>query len=87
MTKFWADAAGWLGAALLLTAYGLVSFKKMQPDSGMYQLLNAVGSALLIVNTVFYRAYPSAFVNVVWIFIAAISFLRFRLQAKREQKV
>lgn len=80
MTKLEADAAGWLGAAMLLIAYGLVSFRKMRPDSGIYQLLNAVGSALLIVNTVYYRAYPSAFVNVVWIIIAALSFLRFRLR-------
>ena len=78
MTKVEADAAGWLGAALLLIAYGLVSFKKMRPDSVIYQLMNAVGSALLIVNTGYYRAYPSAFVNVVWIIIAAVSFLRFR---------
>jgi hypothetical protein len=78
MSKFEADAAGWLGAALLLIAYGLVSFKKMRPDSVIYQLMNAVGSALLIVNTGYYRAYPSAFVNVVWIIIAAVSFLRFR---------
>jgi hypothetical protein len=87
MTRLWADAAGWLGATLLLSAYGLVSFKRMRPDSVMYQLLNAVGSALLIVNTVFYRAYPSAFVNVVWIFIAAISFARFRIHARSDGKM
>jgi len=81
MTKFLVDGSGWLGAAVLLLAYALVSFKKMPPDSGAYQLMNAGGSALLIVNTVFYRAFPSAFVNLIWIFIATAAYLRVKRRA------
>jgi hypothetical protein len=81
MTKFAVDLVGWLGAGLLLLAYGLVSFQKLRADSGHYQLLNAVGSCCLIVNTVYYRAYPSAFVNVIWIIIAVIASYRMRLRA------
>ena len=64
---------GWTGAALLLVAYALVSLKKYEGTSIAYQALNIVGSALLIVNTIHYGAYPSAFVNVVWIAIALLS--------------
>ena len=76
--KVAADAIGWVGAALLLTAYGMVSFHRMRPDSLRYQLANAIGSCCLIVNTMYYRAYPSAFVNVIWIVIAIAATLRAR---------
>ena len=78
MVKIIIDAVGWLGAGLLLTAYALVSFKKLRPDTAVYQLLNAIGSCCLIVNTVFYHAFPSAFVNVIWIVIAGFAFYRIR---------
>ena len=72
------DLAGWLGAGILLVAYAMVSFNKLRAESFRYQFLNAVGSLLLIVNTVYYRAYPSAFVNVVWIVIAFVASVRAR---------
>jgi hypothetical protein len=78
MSQLLADVAGWAGAAALLLAYGMVSFKKLPPDSGWYQFLNAAGSACLIVNTVYHRAYPSAAVNVVWIVIATVAQIRAR---------
>jgi energy-converting hydrogenase Eha subunit B len=80
MTKLVVDLVGWMGAGLLLTAYAMVSFKKLCPDSGYYQLLNAIGSCCLIVNTMYYRAYPSAFVNVIWILIAILASIRARRQ-------
>lgn len=65
------DILGWLGAAMLLVAYALVSARKVQGDSAPYQLLNAVGSIFLMLNTAYYGAYPSTFVNLVWLVIAA----------------
>ncbi len=62
MTLLLEELAGWTGAALLLVAYGMVSFKKLRPDSLCTQSLNAAGSGLLIVNTAYHRAFPSAFV-------------------------
>jgi hypothetical protein len=69
----WFDAIGWTGAALLLVAYAMVSSKKLEVDSTAYQLLNIIGSVFLVANTIFYRAYPSSFVNVVWAGIAIFS--------------
>ena len=77
------DLAGWVGAGILLLAYGCVSFDKLRAESFRYQFLNAVGSCLLIVNTVYYRAYPSAFVNVVWIVIAFVASVRARARQSR----
>ena len=64
------DIAGWLAAALLLAAYWLISTKRVEGDSAGYQSLNIVGSILLMANTAYYGAYPSAFVNLVWLGIA-----------------
>jgi hypothetical protein len=64
------DVLGWIGALLLLGAYGLVSFKRLAPDSLAYQAMNIFASVLLLANTLYYGAYPSSFVNAVWTVIA-----------------
>ena len=86
MAKLLIDVLGWIGALTLIAAYFCVSFRKIAADSALYQFMNAVGSFLLIVNTVYYRAYPSAFVNIVWIAIAISARLRLKTRsyAKRE---
>ena len=64
------DILGWIGAIALLVAYALISAKKVEGDSTGYQLLNLVGSILLILNTLYYGAYPSSFLNLFWIAVA-----------------
>ncbi len=74
---------GWAGAFLLLLAYALVSFKKLEADSDKkleadsetYQWLNITASILLVVNTLYYGAYPSSFVNAAWTIIAFFAIL------------
>jgi len=46
--------------------------------SSREQVLNAAGGAFLIVNAAYYRAFPSAFVNLVWIGIALSAILASR---------
>jgi quinol-cytochrome oxidoreductase complex cytochrome b subunit len=70
------DVAGWVGAVVLLLAYGLVSTRKTEGDSALYQLLNLAGSALLMMNSFYYGAYPSSGVNIVWIGIAIFALTR-----------
>jgi hypothetical protein len=79
----WFDTIGWLGAAALLVAYAMVSSRKMEADSAPYQLLNIVGSLLLVGNTIFYQAYPSSFVNLIWAGIAVFSMATRRRIASR----
>jgi hypothetical protein len=71
--RIWFDVIGWVGAAILLIAYAMVSSRKLEGNSVTYQLLNIVGSILLAANTIFYRAYPSSFVNLIWMGIAIFS--------------
>jgi peptidoglycan/LPS O-acetylase OafA/YrhL len=63
-------ACGWVGAICVLLAYFLISLGKVNNNNMFYHLLNLLGAVLLIYNTVVLKAYPSAFVNVVWTFIA-----------------
>lgn len=63
------DLTGWVGSILLIAAYWSVSKKRIAPESFIYHSLNIIGSLLLIVNTVYYGALPSAAVNVIWVFI------------------
>ncbi len=70
------DLIGWIGAIVLLVAYALVSTRKTEGDSVVYQSLNVVGSAFLMGNAFFYGAYPSSAVNVIWIGIALFTLAR-----------
>lgn len=67
---------GWLGSAAVILAYVLVSTKRLQGDSVAYQILNLIGGAFLVINTIFFGAYPSTFVNLVWIGIAVFAIVR-----------
>ncbi len=67
------DLVGWAGALSVLIAYALVSMRRLEGDARSYQLLNLFGGGLLIVNTLYYGAYPSSLVNVVWVTIAIIT--------------
>jgi hypothetical protein len=77
------DILGWAGAVILLSAYGLVSVRKLEGDSVPYQLLNLAGGLFLIVNTVYYGAYPSSGVNLVWSMIAILALSKRWWAAKR----
>ena len=67
------DILGWAGTILYLVAYALVSMKKVEGDLVIYQGMNIVAGALLVVNTLYLRAYPSAGLNVAWIGIGMVT--------------
>ena len=62
---------GWIGAAALLSAYWLVSTQKVTGNSRTYQGMNLLGAMLVLVNSLYYGAYPSVGVNAAWIVIGA----------------
>ncbi|MFQ5569306.1 MAG: hypothetical protein ACE5G0_06500 [Rhodothermales bacterium] len=79
--NFVIDLIGWVGAGALLVAYVLVSSERLEGSSTTYQLLNLVGAVFLIVNTAYYGAFPSAFLNVVWAGIAVLTMMRTKKKA------
>lgn len=63
------DIFGWIGSILLIVAYVQNSRNIITAQSSSYQFLNISGSILLVVNTLYYGAYPSGAVNIIWVFI------------------
>ena len=77
------EALGWLGAALILAAYALLTAGKVTARSPLYQWMNVAGAAGFIVNSGFNGAYPSAVLNVVWMGIGAVALLRMHSASRR----
>jgi hypothetical protein len=74
--KMLIDILGWVGSAEVIAAYGLNSYQKLNSNSNVFQFLNLTGAVFLIANTVYYGAFPSAVINIVWVIIAAIALIR-----------
>lgn len=74
--KLFADIVGWIGSIEVVLAYFLISYQKIESRSPVYQLLNLTGAIFLIVNTIYYGAYPSTFINFVWVGIAAVALVK-----------
>ena len=70
------DPLGWIGSIILVSAYFMVSYDRLSASSLLYQWMNLLGSILLLINTAFYGAFPSSFVNVVWGIIAIAALYR-----------
>lgn len=69
MANYVIEIVGWIAAALLLSAYVLLTMGKVTSGSRVYQWLNVLAGAGLIVNSGWNGAYPSVFINVVWMAI------------------
>lgn len=79
--EFAVEAAGWIGASLILLAYLLLSMGKVTGQSPLYQGMNIVGAAGFIVNGWWHGAIPSAVLNVIWMLIGGVAL--WRIWAKR----
>jgi hypothetical protein len=67
--KYGIEVIGWMAAALMLWAYLLLTMGKISGRSRLYQWLNVLSGAGFILNSGWNGAYPSAFINVVWVAI------------------
>jgi len=76
------EAAGWIGAALILGAYILLSAGRLKGDSLAYQGMNVVGAAGFILNSGYHGAIPSVAINVLWIGIGAFALWRIYKSAR-----
>jgi hypothetical protein len=77
------DVIGWIGVAALLAAYALVSSRRVAGDSVVYQVLNLTGSSLLLINSLYYGAFPSVGVNVAWLGIGFFALGRKAVRSRR----
>lgn len=60
---------GWTGSVLYLLAYALVSMKKTEGDSVLYQGMNIVAGVLLVIYSLALGAFATTGLNAVWVAI------------------
>ena len=77
------EVVGWIGGALILAGYFLLSAGKLDARSPAYQWLNVIGAAGFIANSGWNGAWPSAVLNVIWVGIGVVALIR--IFAKRER--
>jgi hypothetical protein len=76
LTRWLVEILGWVGAILILAAYGLLSAERLTGQSRLYQWMNLVGAAGFVVNGWWHGALPSTALNVVWMLIGAVALWR-----------
>ena len=76
LSLFLIEAAGWIGASLILGAYILLSAGKMQGNSPAYQWMNVIGAAGFILNSGYHGAIPSVAINILWVAIGVFALWR-----------
>jgi hypothetical protein len=64
------EMLGWIASVLIVGSYALNITGKLAASSKIYVLANIIGGVFFVVNTYYHKAYPSMFVNVVWVIIA-----------------
>ena len=64
---------GWTGSVLYLLAYALVSMKKTQGDSLLYQGMNIAAGTLLVIYSFALGAYATIGLNTVWVAIGLLT--------------
>lgn len=67
------ETPGWVGTITYLAAYALVSLKKTEGDSVLYQGLNIFAGDLLVAYSPFLKAYATTGLNAVWVVIGLLT--------------
>ena len=68
-TNLLINILGWTGSILYLLAYTLVSLKKTEGDSLLYQGINIFAGTLLVIYTLYLGAFATTGLNAVWVII------------------
>ena len=68
-TTLFIETLGWVGTVTYLIAYALVSLKKAEGDSVLYQDMNIFAAVLLVIYLLYLKAYATTGLNAVWALI------------------
>jgi hypothetical protein len=74
--KILVEVVGWTAAIMMLSAYVLLTTGRLRSLSPVYQWLNVLSGAGFIVNSGWNGAYPSAFLNFIWMGIGLYGLFR-----------
>ena len=81
--KLLVDVAGWLAALLILGGYALLTAGKVNARSPVYQWMNVVGAIGFVINSGYFRAWPSAALNVIWAGIGMVALVKIAATRRR----
>jgi len=74
--QLFSSIVGWTGTALIVSAYFLVSTKRVPATSKVYQWMNVAGALGIAVNAYQQAAWPSFGLQIIWICIGLYSLYR-----------
>jgi hypothetical protein len=72
-TSLLINILGWTGSIMYLVAYALVSIKKTEGDSLLYQGMNVAAGIFLVIYTFTLEAYATMALNGVWAIIGLMT--------------
>lgn len=76
------EIIGWTGSLLVIMAYILISSKKIQSDSLVYQFMNLFGALFLGINVFYEQAWSVLPVQITWGLVAIIALAKKYFQKK-----
>lgn len=80
------EYCGWVGVALFVSAYYMLSTNRLSSKSHLFHVLNILGSFGLIINAFYYSDHPNLLVNVIWMIIGLTSIVRNLVEANGKTK-
>lgn len=75
MKKTFINILGWYGTLAIVTAYVLVSFSFILPNSMLFQVLNGTGAIGIVIISLHKKAYQPAVLNIIWTLVALIAII------------
>ena len=76
------ETVGWIGAVLILAAYGLLTAGKLGAESAAYQAMNVVGAVGIGTISAWRGVWPSVILNIVWAGIGLVALSRLALRRR-----
>jgi hypothetical protein len=70
MTFAWYDILGSLGVGIIVLTYVLLQLERIRSTQPIYSILNAIGSAMILVSLFYTFNLPSVIVEVFWLLIS-----------------
>lgn len=72
----WIEAGSWYGVVATIIAYGLVSWSVLPPYHILPIFLNVTGAITMLLDVWKDRNWQSVSINIIWIGIAIVTWLR-----------
>ncbi len=78
LSLHWYDVAGLIGVAVMLWAFFLLQAGKLRGDAFMYQLMNALGAAAVLLSLVNDFNLSAFVIETCWVVISVYGMIRSR---------